>query len=183
MQLDGLLDEKINFKSIKKIFNFKFLKLVSNIDGKINGNFNIDVDLNKDYTIKKNNSKSSINLSNLFFIYKFNSKNLKIDDLNSEIQVLDQNINYDTKLKLNNKTVKINGNYNFKKKFHKIKSEGKVNLNSFFKSSIIQDDVVFKTDVIYQKNDFKNAKISMTLNNSSIKIPYINYSKSKGKKS
>ena len=182
IKLDGLLDEKINFKSIKKIFNFKFLKLVSNIDGKINGNFNIDVDLNKDYTIKKNNSKSSINLSNLFFIYKFNSKNLKIDDLNSEIQVLDQNINYDTKLKLNNKTVKINGNYNLKEKFHKIKSEGKVNLNSFFKSSIIQDDVVFKTDVIYQKNDFKNAKISMTLNNSSIKIPYINYSKSKGKK-
>ena len=41
---------------------------------------------------------------------------------------------------------------------------------------------MFKTDVIYQKNDFKNAKISMTLNNSSIKIPYINYSKSKGKK-
>ena len=119
MQLDGLLDEKINFKSIKKIFNFKFLKLVSNIDGKINGNFNIDVDLNKDYTIKKNNSKSSINLSNLFFIYKFNSKNLKIDDLNSEIQVLDQNINYDTKLKLNNKTVKINGNYILKKNFIK----------------------------------------------------------------
>ena len=83
---------------------------------------------------------------------------MKIDDLNSEIQVLDQNINYDTKLKLNNKTVKINGNYNLKEKFHKIKSEGKVNLNSFFKSSIIQDDVMFKTDVIYQKNDFKNAK-------------------------
>ena len=113
MQLDGLLDEKINFKSIKKIFNFNFLKLVRNIDGKINGNFNIDVDLSDNFTIKKNNSKSMINLSNLFFIYKLNSKNLKIDDLNSEIQVLDQYITYDTKLKLNNKTVKINGNYNF----------------------------------------------------------------------
>ena len=69
---------------------------------------------------------------------------MKVDDLNSEIRFLEQNIAYDTKLKLNNKTVKINGNYNLKK-FHNIKSEGKVNLNNFFKTSIIQDDVAFIT--------------------------------------
>ena len=68
MQLDGLLDEKINFKSIKKIFNFKFLKLVSNIDGKINGNFNIDVDLNKDYTIKKIIRKVRLILAIFFYL-------------------------------------------------------------------------------------------------------------------
>ena len=59
--------KKLILRALKKYLILNFLKLVSNIDGKINGNFNIDVDLNKKGLHNQNNSKSSINLSNLLF--------------------------------------------------------------------------------------------------------------------
>ncbi len=181
VRLTGSFDDKINFKILKGIFKNNYIKNLKNITGKINSNFKVDITLNKDFTIKTNNTKSNLKFNDLNLTYNFNKTDINVSKLNTEINITKNKISHVTDFKLDNKKVNSDGNYNIKTKKHVINLNGELKPDLILKNSLFQDHVNLKAKIIFLKNNIKSANLKLSLNNTAISLPYINYSKSKGK--
>lgn len=181
IKLTGSFDNKINFKILKGLFKNKHIKNLKNFNGKINSNFKVDITFNNDFTIKTNNTKSNLKFNDLNLTYNLDKKDIYINKLNTEINITKNKISHISNFKLDSKKINSDGIYNNKTKKHIINLNGEFKPDLILKNSLFKDYVNLNAKVILVKNKIKNANLKLSLNNTAINLPYINYSKSKGK--
>ena len=186
INLKGRLNPSINIrKIIPKKISIDFENF-DNISGQFEIDANLKVNLNKDYTIKKDETTFNLITKNLKFSYR-NFEKLIFTNINSSINFNNYGkIISKGEFKVNNKNNKFEiARINNKKPF-KIKTSGILNLQEIFSDKIIfpiKNNVSYSSETIF--NDFKNfnTKIKFDLKDSKVDLPIFNYTKKKDDKS
>ena len=186
VNLKGRLNPSINIKKIipKKIsINFENF---DNISGQFEIDANLKVNLNKDYTIKKDETTFNLITKNLKFSYK-NFKKLIFTNINSTI-----NFNNYGKIiskgdfEVNKKKNKFEISRLNNKMPFKIKTSGIINLQEIFSDKIIfpiKDNMSYSSETLLNSIEDFNTKLKFDLKNSKVDLPIFNYTKKKNDKS
>ena len=186
INLKGRLNPSINIKKIipKKIsINFENF---DNISGQFEIDANLKVNLNKDYTIKKDETTFNLITKNLKFSYK-NFKKLIFTNINSTI-----NFNNYGKIiskgdfEVNKKKNKFEISRLNNKRPFKIKTSGIINLQEIFSDKIIfpiKDNMSYSSETLLNSIEDFNTKLKFDLKNSKVDLPIFNYTKKKNDKS
>ena len=186
VNLKGRLNPSINIKKIipKKIsINFENF---DNISGQFEIDANLKVNLNKDYTIKKDETTFNLITKNLKFSYK-NFKKLIFTNINSTI-----NFNNYGKIiskgdfEVNKKKNKFEISRLNNKRPFKIKTSGIINLQEIFSDKIIfpiKDNMSYSSETLLNSIEDFNTKLKFDLKNSKVDLPIFNYTKKKNDKS
>ena len=186
VNLKGRLNPSINIKKIipKKIsINFENF---DNISGQFEIDANLKVNLNKDYTIKKDETTFNLITKNLKFSYK-NFKKLIFTNINSTI-----NFNNYGKIiskgdfEVNKKKNKFEISRLNNKRPFKIKTSGIINLQEIFSDKIIfpiKDNMRYSSETLLNNIEDFNTKLKFDLKNSKVDLPIFNYTKKKNDKS
>ena len=186
VNLKGRLNPSINIKKIipKKIsINFENF---DNISGQFEIDANLKVNLNKDYTIKKDETTFNLITKNLMFSYK-NFKKLIFTNINSTI-----NFNNYGKIiskgdfEVNKKKNKFEISRLNNKRPFKIKTSGIINLQEIFSDKIIfpiKDNMSYSSETLLNSIEDFNTKLKFDLKNSKVDLPIFNYTKKKNDKS
>ena len=186
VNLKGRLNPSINIKKIipKKIsINFENF---DNISGQFEIDANLKVNLNKDYTIKKDETTFNLITKNLKFSYK-NFKKLIFTNINSTI-----NFNNYGKIiskgdfEVNKKKNKFEISRLNNKRPFKIKTSGIINLQEIFSDKIIfpiKDNMSYSSETLLNSIEDFNTKLKFDLKNSKVDLPIFNYTKKKDDKS
>ena len=182
VNLKGRLDPSINLNEIiPKKFSFDFENF-ENTSGQFEIDANLKVSLNKDYTIKKDETTFNLITKNLKFNYKKFDK-LIFSNINSSI-----NFNNYGKIiskgnfEINNKKNKFEISRLNNKRPLKIKTSGIINIHEIFSNEInfpIKNNIRYSSETLFR--DFKNfnAKFKFDLKNSKVDLPIFNYIKKK----
>ncbi len=186
INLKGRLNPSINIKKIvpKKIsINFENF---DNISGQFEIDANLKVNLNKDYTIKKDETTFNLITKKLKFSYK-NFKKLIFTNINSTI-----NFNNYGKIiskgdfEVNKKKNKFEISRLNNKRPFKIKTSGIINLQEIFSDKIIfpiKDNMRYSSETLLNNIEDFNTKLKFDLKNSKVDLPIFNYTKKKDDKS
>ena len=186
VNLKGRLNPSINIKKIipKKIsINFENF---DNISGQFEIDANLKVNLNKDYTIKKDETTFNLITKKLKFSYK-NFKKLIFTNINSTI-----NFNNYGKIiskgdfEVNKKKNKFEISRLNNKRPFKIKTSGIINLQEIFSDKIIfpiKDNMSYSSETLLNSIEDFNTKLKFDLKNSKVDLPIFNYTKKKNDKS
>ena len=182
--LDGKLD---NISRVNKILSIVFgeeIKIINNLNGKINLKSDVDLAFNEKFEAVKNKTQFTLNTSKLAFV---------INDPKAQYSF--ENVNFESKFDFNGK---INAKGNFKlnqkdnsfvvtrpslKSFYDIKLNGEVNLKeTFFKNTdfFIKDDLDYILETKIQTLDNFAADAEFKLKNTEIDLSIFNYTKNKG---
>ncbi|MEK9959380.1 MAG: hypothetical protein VW541_03100, partial [Pelagibacteraceae bacterium] len=182
--LDGKLD---NISRVNKILSIVFgeeIKIINNLNGKINLKSDVDLAFNEKFEAVKNKTQFTLNTSKLAFV---------INDPKAQYSF--ENVNLESKFDFNGK---INAKGNFKlnqkdnsfvvtrpslKSFYDIKLNGEVNLKeTFFKNTdfFIKDDLDYILETKIQTLDNFAADAEFKLKNTEIDLSIFNYTKNKG---
>ena len=186
VNLKGRLNPSINIKKIipKKIsINFENF---DNISGQFEIDANLKVNLNKDYTIKKDETTFNLITKKLKFSYK-NFKKLIFTNINSTInfnnygKIISKG-HFEVKKKKNKFEI---SRLNNKRPF-KIKTSGIINLQEIFSDKIIfpiKDNMSYSSETLLNSIEDFNTKLKFDLKNSKVDLPIFNYTKKKNDKS
>jgi len=186
INLKGRLNPSINIKKIipKKIsINFENF---DNISGQFEIDANLKVNLNKDYSIKKDETTFNLITKKLKFSYK-NFKKLIFTNINSTI-----NFNNYGKIiskgdfEVNKKKNKFEISRLNNKRPFKIKTSGIINLQEIFSDKIIfpiKDNMSYSSETLLNNIEDFNTKLKFDLKNSKVDLPIFNYTKKKDDKS
>ncbi len=186
INLKGRLNPSINLNKIipKKLsINFENFE---NISGQFEIDANLKVSLNKDYSIKKDETTFNLITKNLKFNYiKF--EKLVLSNINSSINFNNYGKIFSKgEFEINNKKNIFEISRLNNKRPLKIKTSGIINIQEIFSEKI---DFPLKNNIRYSSetllNDIKNfnTKLKFDLTNSKVDLPVFNYIKKKNDKS
>ena len=183
--LAGIINLKVGLnpinlnKIIPKKFSFDFENF-ENVSGEIEIDANLKVGLNKDYTIKKDETTFNLITKNLNFNYKKFDK-LIFSNINSSINFNNYGKIFSKgEFEINNKKNKFEISRLNNKRPFKIKTNGIVNIEEIFskkKFFPIKNNISYSSETLL--NDIKNfnTKLKFDLRNSKVDLPLFNYIK------
>ncbi len=186
VNLKGRLNPSINIKKvIPKKISIDFENF-DNISGQFEIDANLKVNLNKDYTIKKDETTFNLITKNLKFSYK-NFEKLIFTNINSSINFNNYGkIISKGEFEVNNKKNKFEISRLNNKKPFKIKTSGIVNLQEIFSDEIIlpiKNSMRYSSETLFNDVENFNTKFKFDLKNSKVDLPIFNYTKKKDDKS
>ena len=186
INLKGRLNPSINLNEIiPKKLSIDFENF-QNISGQFEIDANLKVSLNKDYSIKKDETTFNLITKNLKFNYKKFDK-LKFTNINSSINFNNYGkIISKGEFEINNKKNKFEISRLNNKRPFKIKTNGIINIQDIFSKKIIfpiKNNIRYSSETLL--NDIKNfnTKLKFDLKNSEVDLPIFNYIKKKEDKS